>query len=142
MAAKKANAGTWTPGRSGNPKGRPKGTGTVANLRAAIERDIPAILKALVMKAREGDAAAARLLLERTVPPLRPTELPVPIALSGESLADQGRSVITAAAAGQLAPGQLAQVLGGLASLAKLVEADELERRIAALEAKSGGNPR
>ena len=37
--------GRWKPGQTGNPKGRPKGTGKVAELRQAIEAKVPAIVK-------------------------------------------------------------------------------------------------
>jgi len=43
--------------------------------------------------------------------------------------------VVGAVAAGDLAPGDGAALLASLGTLAKLTEADELERRIVALEA-------
>jgi hypothetical protein len=45
---------------------------------------------------------------------------------------------MVAAGAGAIAAGQAAQLLTGLGSLAKLIETDELMRRIDALEAKHG----
>ena len=65
---------------------------------------------------------------------IKAIEQTAPIALPDGALTDQGRAVIAAAGSGDLAPGQAAQLLAGLGSLAKLVETDELERRIAALE--------
>ncbi len=62
--AKKKRPGRWKAGESGNPKGRPAGTGKVAEMRAAIAAHVPELLKALVVKALEGDVGAARLLLE------------------------------------------------------------------------------
>jgi len=53
------------------------------------------------------------------------------------TLADQGRAVMAAVAAGDIAPGQAAQLLGGLGALAKIIETDELAARIAALEEKA-----
>ena len=52
-----------------------------------------------------------------------------------ESLAEQGRALVAAVAAGGLSVSQGSQMLTALASLGKLVETDELAARIAALEA-------
>ncbi len=127
----------WRPGQSGNPAGRPPGSGEVAKLRAAIREQLPSIIAKLTEQAAAGDVGAARLLLERVVPPIKAAEEAAPIALPDASLTDQGRAVVAAAGAGDLAPGQAAQLLSGLAALAKLIETDELERRIAELEARA-----
>jgi hypothetical protein len=109
----------------------------VGKLRASIAAHVPAIIAKQVELAKAGDAQAARLLLERVLPPVKASELPVNIELAtGGSLADQGRAVLEAAAAGTLAPGQAAQLLSGLSAIAKLIETDELAKRLAALEAK------
>ena len=47
--------GRWRPGQTGNPNGRPVGTGKVAQLRASIEAKIPEILESLVKSAVDGD---------------------------------------------------------------------------------------
>lgn len=125
----------WKPGQSGNPRGRPAGSGKVAELRALITEHVPEIIQRLIVQAKEGDPTAARLLLERVLPPVRAVEPAAPLELPDTSLADQGRAVLAAVGAGELAPGQGAQLLGGLGSLAKLIETDELARRIDALEA-------
>lgn len=126
----------WKPGQSGNPDGKKPGTGLATKLRAAIEKDIPAIIDTLVIAAKGGDVAASRLLIERVFPAMKPIEMPAPMNMPAGSLADQGRAVVAAAGSGELAPGQAAQLLSGLGALAKIIETDELERRIAALESK------
>ena len=130
--------GRWKAGESGNPAGRKPGTGAVAKLRAAISNDVPDIISSLTAAAKAGDVGAARLLLERVVPPIKAAELATPFALPDGSLSDQCRAVMVAAAAGDIAPGQAAQLLSCLGSIAKLVETDELMRRVEALEAKHG----
>lgn len=127
----------WRPGQSGNPSGRPAGTGKVAALRKQIEEHVPEIITALVAKASEGDAGAARLLLERVVPPVKAMEQPQSIALPGGSLADQGRAVLAAVASGELAPSQGAALVAAIGSLARVVEVDELAARVAALEERN-----
>lgn len=128
----------WKPGQSGNPKGRVPGSGKVAELRKAIEAKVPAIVKRLTEAALDGDVGAARLLLERVVPPLRAAELPVEVELAGESLADKGIAVVEAAASGRLNPSQAAQLLSAMGAVARIVEIDELLGRIEALERKHG----
>ena len=128
---------SWQPGQSGNPSGRKPGTGPAAKLRAAIEKDIPEIILTLTAAAKGGDVGAARLLLERVLPPMKAIEQAAPITLpEGGTLTAQGRAVVVAAGAGELSPGQAAQMLAGLGALAKLVETDELAARITVLEEK------
>lgn len=137
----KKKRGRWRAGESGNPKGRTPGTGEVGKLRASIALHLPDIIAQLVTRAREGDAQAARLLLERVLPALKPMEQPVALSLpDGEGITAQGRAIVQAVAAGTLAPGQAAQLLTGLGSLARIVEIDELEKRIALLEGAKNDN--
>lgn len=133
--AKQRPPGRWKAGQSGNPAGRKPGTGEVAKIRAAIAKNLPELLAKLLAQALEGDTAAARLLLERAVPPLKAAEQPQALTLPDGSLTDQGRAVLAAVAAGELAPGQGAALLGAIGTLAKVAEVDELAARITALEA-------
>lgn len=131
-------ASRWKSGTSGNPAGRKPGTGKVAELRASIAKDVPAIVTALTAAAKGGDVGAARLLLERVLPALKPVEEPVVVALPGSTVSEQGRATLAAIASGQLAPGQGSALLASIGALAKLIETDELAARVAALEAKNG----
>ena len=127
----------WQSGQSGNPGGRKPGTGKVEKLRAALAKELPEVLDALVTQAKAGDTSAIKLVLERTVPALRPVDAVAPLNLPVDGgLADQGRAVLAALAAGHLPANQAAGILQGLGNLAKLVELDELEKRVAALEGK------
>ena len=127
----------WKPGESGNPAGRTPGSGEVAKLRAAIGQHVPAIITRLVQAAMGGDVGASRLLLERVCAPLKASEETTPLTLPDGTLTEQGRAVLAGVAAGELAPGEGAALLASLGTLAKLQEADELEARIVALEARS-----
>ena len=127
----------WKPGQSGNPVGKKPGTGKIDKLRAALAKELPDVLEALVTQAKAGDTGAIKLILERTVPALRPVDMVTALNLPAVGgLADQGRVVLAALAAGHLPANQAAGILQGLGNLAKLVELDELEKRIAALEGK------
>ena len=134
----------WKPGQSGNPAGRRPGTGEVARLRSAIAKHVPEIVERLVTKATvEGDVQAARLLLERVLPPVKAVALPeaVPLPATG-SLAERAEAVLAALAAGQASPDAAEAALAGLAALARLRVIDDLERRISVLETKEKSNAR
>jgi hypothetical protein len=125
----------WRKGQSGNPKGRPTGASEVARIRASLADHLPDIITKLVERAKGGDMQAARLLLERILPPVKVVENTVLIDMpQGASLTEHGAAVMQAVAAGIIAPSQGAALLSGLGSVAKLKEIDELEARIVALE--------
>lgn len=137
----KKKRGKWKAGESGNPNGRPPGVGEVTKLRNSIAEHLPEIITQLVTKAKEGDAQAARLLLERVLPPMKAIEPMVELTLpNGEGITAQGMAIVQAVAAGTLAPGQGAALLSGLGALARIMEIDELERRITQLEGAKNGN--
>ncbi|MEI2623663.1 MAG: DUF5681 domain-containing protein [Giesbergeria sp.] len=134
----KKRPGRWKPGESGNPAGRTPGSGDVGKVRAAIAAHIPELLAAMMQRALDGDVGAARLLLERTVAPLKATELAQPLNLPLGTLTEQGRAVMAAVSAGELAPGQGAALVGALGALARVAEVDELAARVAELEKRHG----
>lgn len=127
--------GGWQAGRSGNPNGRPKGTGEIGKLRKIIAGHIPEIIDQMVNKAKEGDVQAAKLLLERAVPTLKSTEQNVVIDMPADAtLSEQGSFIIQSVANGTLAPLQGNALLTSLGTLARIKEIDELEKRLTALE--------
>jgi hypothetical protein len=82
--------------------------------------------------------------MDRLLPPAKAKDDPIVLAGIGTSLADNSRAVVEALAKGELTPEEAATVLQALASQGRIIEADEIERRIAALEdaaASKGGSP-
>lgn len=138
MATKRSQT-SWKPGQSGNPSGRTAGSGEIGKLRASIAAHVPAIISTMVSKALDGDAGAARLLLERAIPPIRAVDQTHQLKLPEGTLTEQGRAVLAAVAAGELPPAQGAQLVAAIGQLARVSEIDELERRIAALEGIRNG---
>ncbi|MEJ1367982.1 MAG: DUF5681 domain-containing protein [Candidatus Sedimenticola sp. (ex Thyasira tokunagai)] len=126
----------FKPGQSGNPGGRPKGKSKVAQLRSLLEPSVPDLVAKAIEMAMAGDVAALRLCLERVLPPLKAMDSPVQIeGLSGSlGLSEQGGTVINAMANGSISPTEAATLLKALADQAKIVEVEELDKRITALE--------
>lgn len=83
---------------------------------------------------------AARLLLERVLPPVKATALPEVVPMPDGTLAERGEAVLRAMVAGEASPDAAEAALAGLAALARLRLVDDLERRIAVLEAKGAAH--
>lgn len=127
----------FKPGRSGNPSGRPPGKSETQKLRDAIGKHVPDIITKLVEQAKGGDASAARLLLERVLPPMKPTEQAQRIEMPADAdLSMKGNAVMQAAADGLIPAAHAASLMTALGNLARVVEVDALQKRIEALEAK------
>jgi len=128
-------------GTSGNPAGRPKGVkDRRVKYRELIESHAAKLIKATVAKALDGDMAALRLCLERICPPIKAKDELVHIAELKGNLTSQGQTIITAMGAGTIAPSEAARMLQALAAQARIIEVDELDRRVSALEARRGKN--
>lgn len=80
---------------------------------------------------------AARLILERVLPPLRPeaklTSMPG-LAL-GETLTEKAFAVLEGIALQDVGPETGVQLLNAIGGVARILEVDELAQRVAALEA-------
>jgi aspartate aminotransferase-like enzyme len=97
------------------------------------------VLDNLAKAAVAGDMAATRILLDRILPPLRAEETPISLDLSrATTLADKAQTVLTAAASGEFSPSQAAKMIAALGTTARIREVEELEKRIAAIEAAMG----
>lgn len=129
-------ANLWKAGQSGNPAGRPPGQSEITKLRAMLMPQAPEILETVLKAAKGGDMVAARLILERILPAVKPTEQSVELSLIGETLTDKGRAVLGAISTGVLAPNQGSQLIAAIGTLARVTELDDFERRIGELEKK------
>ena len=76
---------------------------------------------------------AAKILLDRTVPSLKPQALPISISV-GETLPDTGSNVVDATMTGSIPPDIGAQLIRALTDQSKLVELEEISKRLARLE--------
>jgi len=117
---KKQRGRPFAPGVSGNPGGRPKGARNLASIIAAAltDKDASAVVRAVVAKAKKGDMAAARLVLDRIWPAPRgrslTLDLPAAVDAAGVHLAH--RKLLQSVADGALSPEE-AQAISAMLSL-------------------------
>ena len=123
----------FQPGVSGNPKGKPKDKTPATLLRKSIIDDMPEIILKLVEQAKNGDTAAAKILLDRCCPTLKPQALAISLPING-SLAEQGGEIIRATLSGHIPPDIGAQLVTALSNQGKLVELQELTQRLDKIE--------
>lgn len=125
----------WKKGQSGNPSGRKPGLTARGKFRQQVEKAVPKIVEQVLQAALAGDIQAIKLILDRCIPPLKPTADAVKLNLPAGDLAAQGEAVIQATAAGILTPDQAKHIMDCLALHGRLIETGELLKRLAALEA-------
>ena len=102
-------------------RGRPAGSRNQATLvlEKMLADDGAEVVKAVLLAAKRGDMQAARMVLDRIVPPRkgRPLRLQLPeIATAGDVVAALG-AVIKEMAAGSITPDEAATIAGVLAQL-------------------------
>ena len=126
----------FKPGQSGNPRGRPPGRSTAQALRERLAEHADDVVQTVLNAALAGDQQAARQVLERILPALKPQAAPVEVlALANcSTLTEKAGAILAAAGAGELAPDVAAHLLAALGGVARITEIDELTRRVAALE--------
>ncbi len=130
--------GRFQPGRSGNPNGRPKGSKSrhIMALEALAEGEVEAIVQAMIDKAKEGDAVAARSILDRVWPARKGARLSfdLPEITKAEDLPAAVAGVNRQVADGEISPDEGALIVGLLDAHRKAIETNDLAARVAALE--------
>lgn len=128
----------FEPGQSGNPKGRRAGSRpkVLVALDALGEGEAEAIVLKMVEKAKDGDAVAARTILERVWPARKGARLTftLPEVKSAEDLPDAVAAITRQVAEGEISPDEGATVVTLLEAHRKAIETSELSARVAALE--------
>ena len=133
-------AGRFQKGRSGNPKGRPKGARNKTTVIAQnlLDRQAQALIKKVVRMALGGDLTCLRLCLERLVPPKK--DAPIDIELSRIAVAGDIPKLFSALSArlgeGGLTIQEARSLIEMTEDARRLYELTELEQRISALEKK------
>ena len=102
----------FAPGQSGNPKGRPKGSGSspAAVLRRSVEAFAPELIETLRKAAAQGDVTAAVALLDRALPKLRSASAAVTLPLDGPR-AEAVERILQAVAKGEISAADGAELV-------------------------------
>src|SRR5664280_2557294 len=105
----------FTPGKSGNPKGRPRNKTAPILLRKAIIDAMPGIIQSLIDAALSGDTQAATTLLNRCVPALKPEAQTINLPVKN-TLVQQGDAILKAVVSGNIPPDVGAALITALAN--------------------------
>ena len=109
----------FKPGECGNPAGRPKGSVNkqLQMLREAADQ----ILPVLIEKALAGDMEAAKLILDRGIPKMKPVSAPESISLPAGGLLDQMRALLQQVASGEVSASAAGEMLALMDSALHIV---------------------
>jgi len=129
-ATPRAVGGRFAPGHSGNPGGR---SGQTQAIRAQLAAGADAVTRKVLAAAKKGDMQACRLILERLVPPIKPTAEVVTFDLDDTDLITTARSIMRAIAAGTIPTEQGKVLLDAVVGMSRVIEVAELEKQLAEL---------
>ena len=123
----------------GNP-GKPRGARhrTTRAVEALLDGQHEALTQVAIGKALEGDMVALRLCLDRIAPARKdaPVSVTLPPVRTAQDAVGASAALLEAVAAGDVTPDEAGRVMALLTAHKGLLEAGELEERIAALEQK------
>jgi hypothetical protein len=132
----------FKPGQSGNPKGRTTGSRPKAlvALDALGEGEAEAIVLAMIEQAKNGDATAGRMILDRVWPARRGARLQfdLPDVAKPEDLPDAIQAINLQTAEGDISPDEATLIVGLLDAQRRAMETSDLAARLAALEERMG----
>ena len=122
-------------GESGNPRGRPKGSPDRRSLlfKELVPHGDKLIAKAVDL-ALKGDTQMLNLCLNKLLPTPKPVDRHVELPMLEGTLSQKGNAVIDNVASGTITPGEANLLLQALSAQARLVEIDDLLKRVEALE--------
>jgi hypothetical protein len=136
--AKKQRGRPFQKGQSGNPDGRPVGARnkTTVAMEALLDDEADAIVRKAIEKAKEGDATAIRLCLDRilSVRKDRPINFDLPRIGNAADAMKATALLVEGVARGDITPSEAGELGKLLDSYVRLVEAAQLAERVANLE--------
>ena len=132
---------TFQTGISGNPSGRPRGTGTRQQVFSAlVEPHKEALFTVAIDMALAGNEAMLRLFLERMLP-AKPNDEPIQIDIPDgnsytQAISCLGKEALQAVTSGIITPDEASRVSTLIGANARLIALAELEQRMRGLEKK------
>jgi Family of unknown function (DUF5681) len=141
----RSKTGKFAKGVSPNPAGRKKGarnrkTILAAKLMAGL--DVPGILKRMEKDALKGDKAAARLILERTIPLRRgcPIAINLPAIKTAADCVAAMATVMGELARGTVSTIEASELTNVIDAARRTIETTELVNRVTAIEDSMKGS--
>jgi len=132
------NSKSWQfkKGKSGNPTGRPRGiTDKRVILRETFENEGKEVAHKVIEAALNGDMQAAKIVLDRLAPVIKPRAEFVKFNLDTTApIKEQAKETLSAIASGAISPDTGQSIINSITNIGKLIELDEITRRIEALE--------
>jgi hypothetical protein len=103
-----------------------------------MEEDVTDIVTAVVKAAKKGSLPAARLILDRIAPVRRgrPLQLELPEAETAEGVSAAVAKLIGLMSEGEVSPDEAATIAGVLEIRRRVIEMQNIDRRLSALEGK------
>jgi len=128
----------FKPGESGNPDGRPKGAKDKrTQYRELFEPHADGLIEKVIEMALAGDTTCLKMCIDRLVSPFRAKDTTVTLDDIEGSLTEKGEKIINAMGEGELSPSDASSMLSALAAQARIIEIEELEKRVSDLEARN-----
>lgn len=111
-----------------------------ASLEALLDGEAETVTRAVIEKAKGGDLTAAKIILDRVLPPRRDRRVAFALPKMEKAADALGASaaIVEAVASGLLTPQEAAEIGSLITSHLKILETVEFERRITALEQAQG----
>lgn len=130
--------GRFAKGKSGNPMGKPKGARNRSALMAErlFADEVENICKMVIEEAKGGDMQAAKMILDRLLPPKKdtPIQIDLPKIESSSDVLKAVGCITDAVGIGQISPSE-GEALARIVDIhTKALELNEFEKRLAALE--------
>lgn len=125
-------------GTSGNPKGKPRGVRHTATQisYALMEGNLEKVLAAVIDKAKSGDMAACRMIIDKVLPNTkdRTVALDLPLINDLEGVGKAQAEVLQAVTLGDISPNEGERIASIIEARRRSIETIDLEARICRLE--------